>query len=101
MALQASAAQTWEMVRLTGSILGQFVTGQRSIKDMGGPVKIAKQSGEMAALGLGTLIFFTAFISINLGFINLLPLPMLAGGHLAFYASDRKGDVSGQSVCGR
>src|SRR3546814_14701667 len=46
MALQASAAQTWEMVRLTGSILGQFVTGQRSIKDMGGPVKIAKQSGE-------------------------------------------------------
>src|SRR3546814_12771309 len=76
MAAQASAAQTWEMVRLTGSILGQFVTGQRSIKDMGGPVKIAKQSGEMAALGIGTLIFFTAFISTNLGFINLLPLPM-------------------------
>ena len=86
MAIQTSAAQTWEMVRLTGSILGQFVTGQRSIKDMGGPVKIAKQSGEMAALGIGTLIFFTAFISINLGFINLLPLPMLDGGHLAFYA---------------
>jgi regulator of sigma E protease len=40
----------------------------------------------MAALGIGTLIFFTAFISINLGFINLLPLPMLDGGHLAFYA---------------
>src|SRR3546814_12125646 len=53
MAAQASAAQTWEMVRLTGSILGQFVTGQRSIKDMGGPVKIAKQSGELAALGIG------------------------------------------------
>jgi regulator of sigma E protease len=85
-AFQESAAQTWEMVRLTGSILGQFVTGQRSIKDMGGPVKIAKQSGEMATLGIGTLIFFAAFISINLGFINLLPLPMLDGGHLAFYA---------------
>jgi len=85
-AFQESTAQTWEMVRLTGSILGQFVTGQRSIKDMGGPVKIAKQSGEMATLGIGTLIFFAAFISINLGFINLLPLPMLDGGHLAFYA---------------
>lgn len=85
-AVRASVAQTGEMVRLTGSILGQFVTGQRSIKDMGGPVKIAKQSGEMAALGISTLIFFAAFISINLGFINLLPLPMLDGGHLLFYA---------------
>jgi len=85
-ALGASAAQTWDIVRLTGNILGQFVTGQRSIKDMGGPVKIAKQSGEMATLGIGMLIFFVAFISINLGFINLLPLPMLDGGHLLFYA---------------
>ena len=85
-AIRSSAAQTWEIVRLTGHIMGQFVTGQRSIKDMGGPVKIAKQSGEMAALGIGTLIFFVAFISINLGFINLLPLPMLDGGHLVFYA---------------
>ena len=85
-AIRSSAAQTWEIVRLTGQIMGQFVTGQRSIKDMGGPVKIAKQSGEMAALGIGTLIFFVAFISINLGFINLLPLPMLDGGHLVFYA---------------
>lgn len=85
-AVQSSAAQTWDIVRLTGNIMGQFLTGQRSIKDMGGPVKIAKQSGEMAALGIGTLIFFVAFISINLGFINLLPLPMLDGGHLLFYA---------------
>lgn len=85
-AVGASAGQTWDMVRLTGNILGQFLTGQRSIKDMGGPVKIAKQSGEMATLGISTLIFFAAFISINLGFINLLPLPMLDGGHLLFYA---------------
>lgn len=85
-ALQTGAAQTWGIVRLTGDILGQFVTGQRSVKEMGGPIKIAKQSGEMATLGIATLIFFTAFISINLGFINLLPLPMLDGGHLVFYA---------------
>lgn len=85
-AVQTGAAQTWAIVRLTGNILGQFVTGQRSVKEMGGPIKIAKQSGEMATLGVATLIFFIAFISINLGFINLLPLPMLDGGHLAFYA---------------
>src|SRR3546814_20057719 len=53
---------------------------------MGGPVRIAKTSGEAATLGFEQLIFFAAFISINLGFINLLPLPMLDGGHLAFYA---------------
>lgn len=85
-AVQASAAQTWSIVRLTGKILGQFVTGQRSVKDMGGPLRIAKQSGEMATLGPVALIFFIAFVSINLGFINLLPLPMLDGGHLLFYA---------------
>src|SRR3546814_11442639 len=85
MALQASAAQTWEMVRLTGSILGKFVTGQRSIKDMGGPVTIAQQSGEPAALGIGTLIFFTAFTPIHLGLIHPFPFPMLDGVTLAFF----------------
>lgn len=85
-ALASSTAQTWGLVRLTGDILGQFLTGQRSVKEMGGPLRIAKQSGEMATLGVASLIFFIAFVSINLGFINLLPLPMLDGGHLLFYA---------------
>ncbi|HEX2814055.1 MAG TPA: RIP metalloprotease RseP [Sphingopyxis sp.] len=85
-AVEASAEQTWSIVRLTGKILGQFLTGQRSVKDMGGPLRIAKQSGEQATLGAAALIFFIAFVSINLGFINLLPLPMLDGGHLLFYA---------------
>ncbi|SBV31954.1 putative enzyme [uncultured Sphingopyxis sp.] len=85
-ALRVGVDRTAEMVRLTAAILQQFLTGERSIKEMGGPVKIAKASGEAATLGLATLIGFTALISINLGFINLLPLPMLDGGHLAFYA---------------
>ena len=85
-AVQAAGAQTWGLVRMTGHILGQFLTGQRSVKEMGGPLRIAKQSGEMASLGPEALIYFVAFVSINLGFINLLPLPMLDGGHLAFYA---------------
>lgn len=83
--IAAGAGQTWDMVRLTGEVLGQFVTGQRSVKDMGGPLRIAKQSGEVATLGPVALISFIAFVSINLGFINLLPLPMLDGGHLLFY----------------
>ncbi len=82
---RAAIKQTWELVRLTGNLLGQFVTGQRSVKDMGGPLRIAKQSGEAASMGVVVLISFVAFVSINLGFINLLPLPMLDGGHLLFY----------------
>lgn len=77
--------QTIGIVRMTASVLGQFVTGDRSIKEMGGPVRIAKTSGEMASLGIRELVLFAAFISINLGFINLLPLPTLDGGHLLFY----------------
>ncbi len=78
--------QTWQIVRQTGEVLAQFLTGRRSIKDMNGPVKIAEISGQAATLGIASLIFFIALISINLGFINLLPLPMLDGGHLLFYA---------------
>lgn len=66
--------------------LKQIITGKRTIKDLGGPLKIAKQSGESAAIGVEAFIFLIALISINLGFINLLPLPMLDGGHLLFYA---------------
>lgn len=85
-ALGYAADQTWDIVRQTGEVLGQLLGGQRSIKDMGGPIQIAQSSGQMATLGPETLIAFAALISINLGFINLLPLPMLDGGHLLFYA---------------
>ena len=66
--------------------LGQVITGKRSIKDLGGPLKIAQVSGEQFKLGLRNFVWFVALISINLGFINLLPIPMLDGGHLMFYA---------------
>src|SRR5690606_15127700 len=79
-------AQTEQIIRQTGEVLGQFLTGRRSIKDMNGPVAIAEFSGKAASIGTPSLIHLAAFISINLGFINLLPLPMLDGGHLAFYA---------------
>jgi regulator of sigma E protease len=66
--------------------LGQVVTGRRSVKELGGPLKIAQFSGQQATLGAAALIEFMAMISINLGFINLLPIPLLDGGHLFFYA---------------
>ncbi|WP_298016360.1 RIP metalloprotease RseP [uncultured Parasphingopyxis sp.] len=68
--------------------LRQIVTGQRSVQELGGPLKIAQYSGQTASLGLYAFLMFVAIISINLGFINLLPIPMLDGGHLVFYAAE-------------
>jgi regulator of sigma E protease len=84
-AVAASVQQCWLVVTTTVKGLGQIVTGRRSVKEMGGPLKIAKFSGEQASMGLLTFFWFLAVISINLGFINLLPIPMLDGGHLFFY----------------
>ncbi len=78
--------ETGNIIRLTFKSLGQIITGKRSVKELGGPLKIAKISGEQFALGLLSYISLIAFISINLGFINLLPIPMLDGGHLLMYA---------------
>jgi len=74
------------LVRMIIDGLADVVTGRRAVSELGGPVKIAQVSGQAAALGLPNLIEFVAFVSINLGFINLLPVPMLDGGHLFLYA---------------
>ena len=68
--------------------IGQIFTGERSVQELGGPVKIAKFSGEQLSLGAMAFINFAALISLNLAFINLLPIPALDGGHLAFYATE-------------
>jgi regulator of sigma E protease len=65
--------------------LGQVIGGERSVKELGGPLKIAQVSGQQASLGLLPFFWLMAVISINLGFINLLPIPLLDGGHLLFY----------------
>ena len=66
--------------------LGQVITGQRSVKELGGPLKIAEVSGQQASLGWLPFFWLMVIVSINLGFINLLPIPLLDGGHLLFYA---------------
>lgn len=83
---------TWKAVirtgEMTGSILdalGQIITGKRTAKELGGPVRIAQISGDMAQAGIVMIIQFAAILSINLGLINLFPIPLLDGGHLVFY----------------
>lgn len=68
--------------------IGQLFTGERSVKELGGPVTIGKYAGEQLSLGPLAFINFAALISLNLAFINLLPIPALDGGHLAFYAAE-------------
>ncbi|NIJ16108.1 RIP metalloprotease RseP [Sphingobium vermicomposti] len=77
--------RTGQIIRTMVETLGQILGGGRSVKELGGPLKIAEVSGQAATLGVESFIFFMALISINLGFINLLPIPMLDGGHLLFY----------------
>ena len=79
---------TTYVVRLTRTMLDalwQIITGRRSVKELGGPLKIAQVAGQQASLGLVAFVSLVALLSINLGFINLLPVPMLHGGHLLFY----------------
>ncbi|WP_375396375.1 RIP metalloprotease RseP [uncultured Sphingomonas sp.] len=81
-----AARKVGDLVRMTAENLTQLISGQRSIKEMGGAIRIAKISGEQMSLGWVNFVGLVALISINLGFINLLPVPMLDGGHLFFYA---------------
>ncbi|WP_374145619.1 RIP metalloprotease RseP [Sphingomonas sp. 28-63-12] len=78
--------QTGSILSMMGDVIGQIISGRRSVKELGGPLSIAKVSGEQLALGTSSFVFLIALVSINLGFINLLPVPVLDGGHLLFYA---------------
>lgn len=78
-----------ETVRLTEGTLDavwQMALGMRSANELGGPIRIAQMSGQVAQTGFVTMIWFVAVLSINLGLINLFPIPMLDGGHLLYYA---------------
>ncbi|WP_325100159.1 RIP metalloprotease RseP [Aurantiacibacter sediminis] len=81
-----ATAETWDMFELIILGIKQIIVGDRSVDELGGPITIAKVSGERLSLGWLEFVSFAALISINLAFINLLPIPALDGGHLAFYA---------------
>ncbi|KFC72330.1 Membrane-associated zinc metalloprotease [Devosia sp. LC5] len=73
------------IVQRTGAFLGDFFVGRGDVEQLGGPVKVAKVSGEVATLGIIALVNLTALLSLNIGIFNLLPVPMLDGGHLLYY----------------
>ena len=81
----AAIDYTFDLTRSMIDGLGQIITGRRSTDDLGGPLRMAQIAGQQASLGLFEFIQLVALFSINLGFINLLPVPMLDGGHLALY----------------
>ncbi len=77
--------RTWEMSALTLKMLGKMVIGQASLKNLSGPLTIADYAGQSVKLGLAYYLGFLAVVSVSLGVLNLLPLPMLDGGHLMYY----------------
>ncbi|MFC5460935.1 RIP metalloprotease RseP [Massilia niabensis] len=85
-AVQKGARRTWEMTTLTFKMIGKIVTGQASLKNITGPIAIADYAGQTARLGLATFLSFIAVVSVSLGVMNLLPIPVLDGGHLLYYS---------------
>ena len=77
--------RTWEISALTLRMLGQMVVGQAPLKNISGPLTIADYAGKSASMGLTQYVLFLALISVSLGVLNLLPLPVLDGGHLMYY----------------
>ena len=78
--------ETYSITVGTLKVVGQMFTGSRNTNELGGPIRIAQMSGEFAKLGFAPIVLFAALLSINLGLINLFPIPMLDGGHLLFFA---------------
>lgn len=99
-ALPMAVSYTWSLTRSIWDGLVQLIRGAISPKQLGGPIKIAQIAGEGAAAGLLPFIQLLALLSINLGFINLLPVPMLDGGHLALYTIEavRRRPLSEQAL---
>jgi regulator of sigma E protease len=85
-ALALGAQRTWDVSALTVRMLGRMIVGEASLKNLSGPLTIADYAGQSAQQGLTYYLAFLALVSVSLGVLNLLPLPMLDGGHLMYYA---------------
>jgi regulator of sigma E protease len=93
--LTSAVTQTWQMSVLTVKMLGKMIVGQASLKNLSGPVTIADYAGQSVRLGLAYYLGFLAIVSVSLGVLNLLPLPVLDGGHLMYYLFEA---VTGRQV---
>ncbi len=84
-ALIEGTKKTWRLIEVSISMIGKLFSGDVSVKNLSGPISIAQGAGMSASYGIVTFLSFLALISVNLGIINLLPLPVLDGGHLLYY----------------
>lgn len=91
------ARRTWELSAMTLKILGRIIVGKASFDNLSGPVSIGKAAGESLHLGLGMFLNFMALVSVSLGVLNLLPVPVLDGGHLMYYIFEA---LTGRPVSG-
>ena len=87
-ALAAGVSQAVDVSWQSLTSIGEMLSGQRSARDLGGPIRIAEISGEAASLGPAALVSLMALLSVSLGLLNLFPVPLLDGGHLVFYAAE-------------
>ena len=87
-ALSRATARTWELSAFSLEMLGRMVIGQVSIKNLSGPITIADYAGQSAETGLASFVAFLALVSVSLGVLNLLPVPLLDGGHLLYYFAE-------------
>jgi regulator of sigma E protease len=88
-AVGQATLESWELTSTTLKAIGQMIMGTRGSDELGGPLRIAEMSGHIAQDGVWALIWFMAIISINLGLVNLFPVPLLDGGHLLFYSYEK------------
>ncbi len=87
-AVAAAGQETWSLITATLAGLWNLAVHHSGMQDLGGPLRIAQLSGKVAAMGVPSLISFIAMLSVNLGLVNLVPIPILDGGHLLFYAGE-------------
>ena len=87
-ALTQSLRKTWETSALSLEMMGKMVIGEVSLKNLSGPITIADYAGQSAKMGGVAYLSFLALISISLGVLNLLPIPLLDGGHLLYYVAE-------------
>ncbi len=98
-ALLKGIEKTWDMSWLTLRMLGKMITGQASVKNLSGPISIAQYAGDSAKGGVAAFLWFLGIVSVSLGILNLLPVPILDGGHLLYYAVEFfKGSEVSESI---
>lgn len=87
-AVAMGVQETWFVVARTFDYLGGLISGRESADQLGGPIRIAQVSGQVATFGIGALLSLAAVLSVSIGLLNLFPIPLLDGGHLLFYAME-------------